>query len=593
MAKISKTNLSRGVKLSAQHISDNLSPIDNLIDERLDLENLTEPKVPFYVNYTFAGFDYPVMGLSQTEIDNGVDGNLVFPIPLVPTQEHFSDTGTLRQDVPLYQLDSISISMDLRGEGAAMNAPISGVINPNPRTKGFKINYEKGGEQDIKFSILQKDYTVLTQPNYRFPNNSIFTTTIPATIAFAGSESRVENPYYIFGINKQMNPYKSYYIAFHFPNQNQTGKTFYISNLVISLKFYTTLDTRFENEELFTTNKAEANSSPLITSYNLNLQSPAPYTNISSDNVVSGLQTNLNRIDEFVEEQVTTGYGDKFGNFGSMEQNGVLTNQAINNCAVYDVIVVPMWQGTAGDTGAVTTCDTSGTSSDCVQFGIDPDDYANPNDYTGPIQDIRTIPLFFPFTIHHIFAYHNGQIKPIGGRSYGPFGTGTNSGLINGEIGVGLGTMFQSDRYSYDQIAYLQYTPAYTNIVDKIALYNNVYCRNLTTGLPDDAGVLMQVPLTNVVGNGSGFYAQGVPYYCAGGTKRFEPRSGSPDTQGMENFIEIRWQFNPDAIGVDPWYDDPTPPVPEQPQVVAGFGGHFVYLIGKKLLTTNRNNLQE
>ena len=44
MSKITKTNLARGAFLTSQHIENNLSPVSNLIDEKLDNNNLAEHK---------------------------------------------------------------------------------------------------------------------------------------------------------------------------------------------------------------------------------------------------------------------------------------------------------------------------------------------------------------------------------------------------------------------------------------------------------------------------------------------------------------------------------------------------------------------
>ena len=604
MSKITKTNLARGAFLTSQHIENNLSPVSNLIDEKLDNNNLAEHKVPFYVNFTFPTFKTGMFGLTDDEKQSAVDGSLVFPIPLIPTQDHFDEGGKLTIETPTYLLDSISVSMDLRGEGCAVPPHQPTVLNVD--SKGWKINYEKAQEQDIVLSLFQKDYSVLSNSN-KTPTNSIFSTTIPATIAFAGSEARVENPYYIYGINKQINPYKSYYLGFHFPNQGSGTSTsdWVINDLVISFKFYTILDT-LEETYSTTRNKSTKNDTSTITPYNIGLTAPAPYTVISAENSTSGLQTNLNKIDEFVEEKLTTGQ-DKFGNIGTFQYNDAgtgidtMTSQAIKTPAVYDVIVVPMWQGTIGGSGAITTYHNYTSlgikTSDVVAGAINPDDYeinteehtTTLNRFQGYIQDIRTIPLFYPFTIHHVLAYHNEQIKTLNGINYETFGNGTTTGVITGNIGVGLGTCFQADRYTYDQIAYLEYNNTFNNQIDDIILLNNKYGRDNVYGVSAKrSGRLLQVPIFPA-GAGKGFYANGVPYYCGGGTKSFETRSGFPDTQGMENFIEIRWQFK-SAGGV--WFDDASV-INTKPQTIAGIGGHFVYLIGKKLLTTNRNNLQE
>lgn len=602
MAKINKTNFARGAKLSSQHIANNLTPIEDLfVDNKLDRANLAETKVPFYTNFYFTGFAPNSMGLTDEQKINGTDGNLVFPIPLIPTQDHFSPEGRLTTSTPVYLLDSVSISFDQRGEGAAMtNAEVNpplGTMN----TKRWKINYEIAQEQDVQLSLIQKDFKILNQTN-EYPNNSIFTTTIPAAIAFAGSENRVENPYYIFGINKQINPYKSYYLAFNFTNlfygipDEPVDPRWWISNLIISFKFYTVLDT-YEEETDNTINKSQANATDSILSYVPNLSAPAAYSTITAE-TATGLQTNLNKIDELVEEKLTTGYSDKFGTLGSVEETSLMNRQAIDTPAVYDVMVVPFWQGSFGASGAITTAGGAGMDSPLGDVaGGAPMPSSNTISYSGPVQDIRTIPLFYPFTVHHVLAWHNQQIKRLTysfDKEIADFGYGTTTGGIIGKVGVGLGTCFQSDRYTYDQIAYLEYDKNFANVIDEIRMSNNIYSRINEFGPAEKiAGRLMQVSLSNA-GGGTGFYPQGVPFYCGGGTKRFETRSGlGIDTIGMENFIEIRWQFEKEEEDTIWWDNTTAVPDPEIPQCIAGFGGHFVYLIGKKLLTTNRNNIQE
>lgn len=582
MPKLNKLNFARGVKLSSQHISVNLDEVGLAVsDFYLDRDNLAEPKVPFYVNFTFAGFKNNALGFSNpTQKQNGMNANLVFPVPLIPTQDNFSSKGDLNSDVPIYVLDSVSVALDLRGEGAAMRYDPAAAPYPTPATKRWKLNYELAQEQDIELSLLQKDYTFFNE-NQTFPNNSIFTTTIPATIAFAGSESRVENPYYIYGINKQINPYKSYYLAFSVPNQ--FDEEFFMSNLTISFKFYTLLDTDQEGQ----TNQPNTQTK---TNYNLNLIPPASYSVISADSA-TGLQTNLQKIDNAFQEKMTAGLGDKFGNLGTFEEDGDLNKQMFRMPAIYDVIVVPMWQGTYGNSGLMTTAGTFTEGSDITQGAINPANYppAGQRLYRGPIQDIRTIPLFYPFAIHQVLCWHNEQSRT--GDGYQTFGNGSISGFVSGKVGVGLGSCFQSDIYTYEQVAYHLYTNAWENTIDKITLRDNVFNRQGDFGVnfPRTAGHLMQVPITPNSPNGQGFYPQGSPVYCGGGTKRMENRPQAFSTNGMENFIEIRWEFNSANGWVDFTEEDP----PETPQVIAGLGGHFVYLIGKKLLTTNRNNLQE
>lgn len=582
MAKITKPDLARGSFLSSQHIEGALTPVTNLFTNRLDNDNLKQIQTPFYMNYHFNGFNYDVMGLTDTERENGVYGDLVFPIPVIPPQDHFSSEGRLSTTTPTYLLDSISFSIDQRAEGAAMDAPF--VIPPvaNLKEKGWKLNYEKAAEQDIQFSILQKDYYFLSNTALS-PNSSVFTTTIPGSIAFAGTKYSVQNPYYISGINKQFHPYKIYYLAFHFTNQKQAQ--FFISNLCISMKFYTLLDTR--NELITNTgNKSFQNADNNINTYNLQLSAPASYTRIDADGS-SGIQTNLNAIDLAVEEKLTTGH-NKYGQPQSFEDEneiaGIVNKQAISTFASYDVLVVPFWAAAYGKSGAITTW--NGTNSDVISGPISPDGYGSESvRWSGPIQDIRTIPLFYPFTVHHILAYHNHQIRGAG-SPYDKFGQGVN-GNCYGRVGVGLGTGLQTDKYTYEEVGYLEYDQNFANTVDRIRVPASTYSAAPATR---DLGTLMQVPITYGATSGLGFYPQNGPVYCGGGTKLYQTRSGVPSTKGMENFLEIRWEFQ-FADSSKSWTE--TPAAGKYGTVLSGFGGNFVYIIGKKMLTTNRNTLKE
>ena len=578
MAKKKPTNLARGSKLASQHISNNLNTAQELFTEKLDRQNLKQTKTPFFLNYHFHGFDYPVMGLTETEIKNGINGDLVFAIPLPPTQDYFSPNGVINKNQPLIQLDSISISMDLRAEGAAMNAPYPIVVPPTLRSKGHKINYEKAAEQDIQFSILEKEYTYFSEGSF-YPRSSLFSTTIPATIAFQGTV-KVENPYFLPNINKQLNPYKAYYLAFHFPNQKDIQ--FYVSNLTVSMKCYSELDLRNENIDN-TGNKSLYNAETSLQSYNLNLQPPVGNQTIWGDGDPTGIQPNLEKIDEAVLEKMTAGM-DKYGNNAWFED---LNGQAIKTFAAYDVLIVPMWAASYGKSGAIATW--NGTDSDVLWGNIDPQYYdpATAEGFQGPIQDIRTIALNFPFTVHHVFAYHNNQFRNEN-FTLQNMGNG-GAGNCFSRVGVGLGTCFQSDKYTYEEVAYVEYDGTFsTNIVDEIRINNSTYNQGATT---KTLGWLVQVPITYATpGPGTGFYGQNQPVYCGGSTWRQKSRTGNPDTEGMEQFLEVRWEFQMDD---GPWVENPEGIPALEPSLLAGFGGHFVYIVGKKTLTTNRNTLKE
>ena len=161
---------------------------------------------------------------------------------------------------------------------------------------------------------------------------------------------------------------------------------------------------------------------------------------------------------------------------------------------------------------------------------------------------------------------------------------------MTAEIGVGIGTGLRGDQVGYQQIASLSIsdpkTPATweTNLVDKISVTRNFSAiRAAAAGKRD--WELHQVPLVPNVGaapsgNGSSFYSTSTPVFVGkswsptSARQIMEPAGPAPRSGGQEQFLEVRMKLGtlPTAPG-------------NTGEIIVGYQGHWVYIIGKKSIT--------
>ena len=164
-----------------------------------------------------------------------------------------------------------------------------------------------------------------------------------------------------------------------------------------------------------------------------------------------------------------------------------------------------------------------------------------------------------------------------------PAGVPTNA--MSAHVGVAIGTGMRADGAGYQQIAELSInTPSApgtweTHLIDKIRTTRNFAALRVApaTGVPRD-WELHYVPLVPqagaaATGNGTGYKSTGVPAFVG---KSWLPTAirtsmnGGAASQvgGQEQWLEVRMKLD-------------TVPTANN-EVICGYQGHWVYIIGKK-----------
>ena len=141
----------------------------------------------------------------------------------------------------------------------------------------------------------------------------------------------------------------------------------------------------------------------------------------------------------------------------------------------------------------------------------------------------------------------------------------------------------RGDDYAYQQVAYLEW--------DKTT-FDNYRIAHIAPDGNHISSILLNVPLVASAFSWNKSYTQsGPPVFMGGGNGTTQDRTfigamptdfggaafAAPATEGGESFIEVRWDMADVAKGLD----DAT----DAEAVRIGYGGNFVILIGKQVLT--------
>src|SRR3990167_7321169 len=392
-------------------------------------------------------------------------------------------------------------------------------------------------------------------------------------------------PFVLSDLNKAINPYKSYTLYVRAPNLTDTssGNKFAFVSLNLSLKFRHPLVAR-DKWDGTTANKTQnipmkhsgAYSGEVIT-----IQLPSSGTLILADGA-TGFNTNYETIEQVVLDKFQGGY--------SVNSERAVSEH-IGNDATYEVIAVPMFSGLGN------SIDRTNNNSDRLA-------YAGTTPFTGVIMDRRCIPLTNPMTIHHVIAARNWGATPASNNYK------VTSSTFATSIGVGIGTGLQGDNFGYQNIANAQFTQITTSsyIIDMIKekpgghLTNDPDHRNWDSELlmvplvypagvsADNLGVSHN--LTSAQGTTPGSY-NGPPIFVGKSWDGTDNRSNIATTtsgvlatsrvKGQEQWLEVRWSIRDTVHGLTgavapspTWYPTNT--------IFVGYGGYFVYIIGKKHL---------
>jgi len=532
MPDIGFKRLSRGVKLLTGHIQTQIQKaLTRVTDTGFVSANMEAGNSRFRMSFPWSGLEPKAAGGTDTRY-----ARALFSLP--PPQEMFRTTGAPRPNDISYVLDGIMLSFDQRAEVWAIN-------------EDGTLNTADGDKLTFVVSVFGKTPTLL---------NSSATTTVDTQLAsitfdalnFSNAKF-YQNPVTKSGLGIAIDAYQTLVLEIDLSQLQATAANLICNSLIVGLDFYAPLIDR-------DTTTAGAPTVQNIPTAHYGARSnvaealtiPAAGAIISAENPIAGsdgVQTSFEKVDKHFRDRLVGGYTEKSSNEGI---SNILTD------AAYEIIAVPMWgNGWTVKGGAATTAATLPFMNAVAPF----------NNATC---DRRIIPLRYPIVIHHVLASASlGSLIPT-------------SATFNTQIGVGLGCGTRSDLFESRQVAMLDFT----------TLTKANYLID-TVGIGSEKFELYNVPLTYLAAaaNGTGYgsllnpFKNGEPVFCGQALTTEVTRTplapsvgaaapAAPLMQGQEQYLEVRWAFQ-DSGGIDNMAAGAG---------VIGFGGHWVYIIGKKHL---------
>ena len=627
MAKITRKKLSRGAKLTPEHVYPPLADAaSQLTGVSIEKEQMQAPMAPFRVNLT----------LPYLAGDSLPHGTATIPFVLPPVQPVFlasTNAGggkdpIYSSDLPVVKLKSASFSFDQRGEPAAIVSQFwTGSGTANTGKYGYsseqgKVSYEDVTRLDVRLSLHEKtqEYFGDTYP-YNL-ERQLWSTVIPAAPAYSGASLRA-NPFIQSGLDISIDPFKSFVLTMSCPGlAADDGRNLALPSIEVSLKFVCELMPRDTGETTVQNIPADGGSGAgkygAKTAPSVTINTPAHTNDIEADSN-DGVSYNIDTLDEQFRAKLEGGY-NRFAD--------VPPTEVIADDAAYEVIAVPLYQNMAhgGLSASPTFYATYPYLANISGATV------NPVGDTGAF-DRRVIPIHHSYTIHHaVLAWNwtpwellgwdgDAATKPI---SSGPSSTSDQqranivapSQEIGLSVGVGIGTGHGADGFAYEQVAALTITnpnnydvssqtpnaPATKGtwdsyLIDRITTTPNPPRVLVWDGAGGAFGIrkwnweLHSIPL--VGSSGSGYYSQGNEVFAGPGwtktSSRSQVNSATPDTAGAEQWIEVRanlYRTSSGALLEAPYqFDVSSTDIKDKSSILIGYGGCYVYLICKKHLS--------
>jgi len=636
MAKITRKKLSRGAKLTPEHVYPPLtSTAAQLTGIAIEKEQMQAPMAPFRVNLT----------LPYLAGDSLPKGKITIPFVLPPTQDFFLTTtnaGGGKDPIysgalPTMKLKSASFSFDQRGEPASIASQfwtkgLSSSVTYGYSSQQSLMSYEDATRLDIALSLHEKtqEYFGDTYP-YNL-ENELWSTVIPGAEGYSGVSLRA-NPFIQRDLDVTIDPFKTLALTIYCPGLDDTdGRNLALPSIEVSFKFVCELMPRDMGETGVQNIPIDGGSGAgkygAKTAPSVSISTPSAADPLKAEDT-KGVNTNISTLDQQFQDKLEGGY-NRFAD--------VPPTEVIADDAAYEVIAVPLYQNMAhGGLSASPTfyatypylATLSGAGNTTVDEAVN----------TGAF-DRRIIPIHHSYTIQHAILAWNWtpwELLNWDGTGSAPISSGPSSasdqqkantacpakGVIL-DVGVGIGTGASADGFDYEQIAKLSIsnpnsygtwngtsgTKVPTHPSAKGTWDSHLIDRITTTpdpprvlvwdsggsaavGFPKWNWELHSIPL---VGHssfaGAGYYDQGKEMFAGPGwtrtSSRTDMQSTPPDTGGAEQWIEVRANLYPTVSGAlnDATYQfDQTKALSDKSSILVGYGGCYVYLICKKHLT--------
>lgn len=682
MAKVTRKKLPRGVKLTVDHVFDPIEDMkDEIVASSVDTSQRKKKYGTFRVNFNIPWIDSKYFyDNRQWGGDDNFNAPFYIPFCLPPLQEHFDATNAnVSASTPTPKLISVGLSFDQSDERAAIlgqwygkvaPADGTGTSGPSGTYEGYQVayfgenpgatgtedyadaakaprvfvscphlgkkNFSRPDAYDLELSILEKEQiffkstSIPTDGEKQFtaPTGEVLSLKFPSSNYIA--EGSRFNPLTVEGLNKEMNPYKTYIMALKAPKLHDTSSNrehCALVNIWVTLKFKMELVPRdvgshadaavapVQNMPLHD----GAKGAPAVT-----ITKPSAGETIKADDakgIVSSV--GLEAIDQEVRNKIRGGYGD----FSMTPQA-----EASQDSAAYDIITVPLGQGFAFNRMSVRD------EYPFAPYVRGPYYRANAATlgYGGtfpmkPYVDRRIIPITQPMTIHHVvFAmnYTSDRLAVAADLTNNTAGRTVWYNMtephdtVAYKVGLGMVSGVRSDGFNYQQVAYASW------VNDNTVQEQPGQIDTMDLGLPamdsENEYKLMSVPLVRMdSNNGVGYWdsytgaargKNGKPFFVGdansytqertrvgstvGGTGLYAFNNSASRTaaNGTEQYLEARFSVDPTNGGANiPYAYDSTATDGnriewqstdlKETDLAIGYGGCWMYIIGKKHTT--------
>ena len=611
MAKITRTKLARGTKLTPDHVHGALSAAASEINAgTVEPVQLEAGSSTFRINYhiPYLGSDFP-FGNNTTPAppDHLGSGHFKFSIPftLPPTQDFFSITSEsydIFENAPALILEEVNVSFDQRAEAAAIADHRLGNGSMDPE-KG-NLDFDEIRAYDLDFAILEKEQHFFSPGSLDVGFGKLVFSAPASNALFAGEVIRF-NPFSVTDINASLSPFKTYAFSIAAPLLG-TDTTIFPSkarqhalvSVMISLKVRSALQARDVHngatnpiQNLPSKDSDLSVRTPASIGQTISITTPLGGDMISADAAASGVSRNMAVIDEEIRHKLKGGI-DEFCETSA--------RQVLQEDAGYEVISIPLMNNRRQ--GGIISKQAS--EEPYVSFA-------------DAIWDRSIVPIHYPMVIHSvILAWNWNRFETTAVAPHSGEGAlevpGAGGGIASDfrvHVGLGIGTGLRSDSQGYQQIAELEIFEPYvaadglphpvnwdSNLIDRCSVNTNQYTvggvSHYGNGAwrPAAAGPqpkyweweLHEVPLLLAPAPwaGTGYYATGRPFFVGKSwsptqvTRNNVAAGAAPATAGREQFLEARMKIS---------YGVGLPHATEE--VLTGYQGHWLYVIGKKFLT--------
>ena len=610
MTKITRPKLTRGTKLKTEQVHGVL----NSAATQINGATVTLDQTPEAAMGVFRlNFHIPVIDSRFLAVDQSSTGHVeeiqpyTIPFTLPPTQDYFDVAGSagdpprfaMDNPVPRIILDEFSFSFD-QGSAAASRTDYHFATSAKPAgVNEGALDFEESNAYSLELSLSEKsqmyfnsDGTVPmdTRAELRWPQKNIFTLPVDGA-AFVAKVNKL-NPLVVPDINHVMRPYTTYVIGISAPNLTKVGKTsdfaqspfsttpdrsHALYSVQISLKFRADLDRRdiynavsnpirnYPTKDSSTTNTIRSRT---VTGSAITTITPAADAIITADGT-TGINTNVQLIDQAFKDKFSGGFNDR---------GETAATQELYADTCYEVLTIPLFNNAQNQ-----VYDRKSASGNGAYASITPSGGGSAHN---SIIDRRVIPIREPMVVHHVILARSFMSPAtLNTSGAGPYPEkDANATLKNTnmkfELGVGVGSGLQADHAGYLNIAYVDSSEMFIDAVQPNS--------RIASTLANYSNDLMFIPLMQLAGGatGKGYFPNGRPIYIGKGWDATSARTtaintsgalATPATGGREQFLEVRMRIYNNAGAA---ISDPT-----KTDLYVGYGGYWLYIIGKKYLT--------